>query len=240
VKKRIWIKVEGIKLGPFQLVQPSHLDKEKHISVSVRIGDAFNINGVRIENGIKSNSFLQNWSGCDVRFLDIPGLHHGKHKKYPLLHDIFAKETYLFFNGKGGESLRELMETEKRMPNTSILWSVCQTEDGKSLRIPVEFIKLRNFNCLARDCMVADIFIGSHLVFWQVQIFDGKKIGISNDRIIDREISGIINKMLTERKAIQETINFVRKNKTVDIASEFIDAIPGINLKKDPTPIRFY
>lgn len=238
MKKR-WIKIEGIKLDPFRLVQPNDLDKEKHISVSARIGDAFVINGVRIGNGTQPGSFVQNWSGCDARLLDVPGLHHGKHKKYPVLHDILAKEVYLFFNGPGNKDLRELMETGKSMPETSLLWEECQKDDGKSLRIPVEFIKLRDIRFFNRDFVTAHVQIGSHLIFWNVRIFDGKNIKVSNDRIIDAELNEVIAKML-RRRNVRRAINQVIETKTSDISAEFIDAIPDMDIDKNPTPIRFY
>jgi hypothetical protein len=239
MKKRIWINVEGIKLGPFQLVLPNNLDKEKHIWVSAKIGNAFNINGIRIGNGMKPDSFVQNWSGCDARLLDVPGWHHGKYKKNPLLHDILTKEVYLFFNGPGSKDLRELMESGKPMPETSLLWEVCQKDDGKSLRIPIEFVRLRHIRFVGQDCVTTDIQIGSHLIFWSVEIFDGKVFGITNDRIINPELNEIINKML-EREDVQKTVHYVIERKFDDISAEFIDAIPDINIDKNPPPIRFY
>ena len=171
-------------------------------------------------------------------FLDIPALHHGKQ----LLDDILKGEVCLFFKGEGKKDLLELMETGKPILNTPFLWNMCQKgNDGKSLRIPVEFIELRNFRYTHYNRVVADITVGPHLIFWRVEIFNKGTMGVSTQRIMDQKLVESINAMLAENKSILETINFVLNTKTDDIESTFIDAVPGIDItKKIPTPVRFY
>ncbi|MBU0546911.1 hypothetical protein KKA72_02205 [Patescibacteria group bacterium] len=237
--KKTWIKIEGIQIHSLRKIYPfksEKKDNENRISASVRIGDAFDINGVNIGIKKNDNQFFQNWSEADARLLDVPALHRKLKKGNSLLHDVLARAIFLFCTGEGNESIRKFIIENAEQP--ALPFFKPEEWKGLSLRIPVEFIKSRHFFYLWTNKVFVDIQIGHHLIFWNVRIYDGKKINLSNDRILDPTLRNIIENIL-KKKEVKGTILDVLKKERDDITNKFIDVTKACDIEKIPL-IRFY
>lgn len=243
--KKIWIKVEGIQLNSLMRthsvrLMPKNQEGEKgHVSTAVKIGSAFNVNGITIESTGKDVWFTQNWALADARLLDVPGCHR-RSKKNPLLDYVLGRAVHDFCLKEMGSTFRTFVEKGGEAPETPFFKP---KEWGRhSLRIPVEFIKLRNFTHSSwGNSVFVDIQTGSHLIFWHIKICEQRKVILSDDRIIDPRLNAVIKKML-EREKVQKAISYVLESGHQDMESEFIDSVEDYNKAKArvPTPIRFY
>jgi hypothetical protein len=241
--EKIWVKVEGIQIiGPFSRLYPfgpKEEGDENTISASIRIGkNAFKINYINIGIRGRDGKMFQNWSGADARLLDVPLHHIGKPgPKSKLLYEVLFRASHLFYTEDGKKKLLEFVMKNREEPTFPFFRP--EEWKGLSLRIPVEFVTLRNFALLGIKEIFADIRIGHHLIFWKVKIYDGNKIKLSDERILDPKLRSIIENLL-KKKEVEETILSISETGEDEITLEFTDAIENCNTKKSPPAIRFY
>lgn len=232
--KRIWLKVDKLQL---QFYQRSEQDlKEKIAWMSVKIGSVFDVNSAYFQS---NEGLTQNWPGSP-RFLDVPICHIGKRKAKYLLEDILHRAIYEGYLRGEEQKLKAFLEgTRKEEPETPFFkppdWN------NKSLRIPVDFIKLHTFHCSQPNGPVlAHVKTGTHLVFWDVQVYDGKDAFVCRDRSIhDKKVLKVINGLLADGE-VRKYLKWVSESGSspFDMKS-FIDKTPDCNTEKI-RPVRFY
>ncbi|MCK4822163.1 hypothetical protein KA005_40750, partial [bacterium] len=109
-----------------------------------------------------------------------------------------------------------------------------------SLRIPVEFIKVRPSRCLDEK-VYADIQIGHHLMLWLVLICEKGEIKLYGNRILDPRLIAIIEQILS-KEDLREEISYACNNGRtyINTGAEFIESIAGYDTEKTLPAIRFY
>ena len=179
--------------------------KEKTAYLQLKIGKkAFMIKSVRLKLEEKTERVLehvgQDWGMTNCRILN-PAISRRRRKlEKPPLSDILAgavsdeilhdKRTTNFLKGEGNVPY----------------WSPFKPMATKvgSLRIPVDFIAVHHFGRgLAEDNgpVRAHISVGHYLLFWDIQIFDGKRFGYdrTNNSIRDERVIEVINRILARK-----------------------------------------
>jgi len=244
MEERIWVKIDGLQLH--------HLVPAKRESAawaSLKLGSAFNINGLIITK--KQNGtvwFSQGFGNADARFIDVPILHE-KPTKGELLLDVLAKAIHDFCLQRA-EVLRPFIENGK--PKDMLTFGSFKPEDwqGKSLMIPVDFIRLQNFQSVEKSGRVtADIQIGHHLIFWHVKISDPIQLWdplaavfsdapFGEERIQHTAIHRLIKLMVIMVPDVKKTISAVAEG-NIDMESKFIEKVKACDLEATPPPIRF-
>jgi len=238
--KRIWLKIDGIQPVGLYLRR-----KEKAASLHLRVGSrAFAINSIRLEfregKGEEPAWVSQNWGIANCGLLDVPAVHQGKRRADILLCDVLVKAVHAGL--LGNDELKSFLKGEGDTP----YWPFLELMADKpgSLRIPVEFISLRCFECGRLNGPVrANIWVGHHLNFRNIQIFDGKKIGYdyADNTFQDERIVGVINKILA-RKSARKFIRRLSASGCNDYShAKFTEAIPGYDPnRRIPPTVRFY
>ncbi|MDD5290418.1 MAG: hypothetical protein PHT40_04495 [Patescibacteria group bacterium] len=243
--KRIWLKVDGIQPISLYLMR-----EQKVASLHLKVGKrAFTIHCIHLgfEESIKKNGVervpehvSQNWSAAHCGLQDVPIVHQGKRRANILLSHVLAKAVHAGLLSNDG--LKSFLKGEGDTPYWPFLGLMA--DKPGSLRIPVEFISLHCFECGKPNGPVrANILVGHHLNFRNIQIFDGKKIGYdyADNTFQDERIIGIINKILARKSARK----FIRQLSALGYNdhshAKFTESISGYDPDKEiPPTIRFY
>jgi len=244
MEKRIWAKIDGLQLHHLVPGGP-----DRAAWASLKLGSAFNINGIMISSKPEEEwQFTSNPGNADARLLDVPGLHE-KLTKGELLRDVLYKAVHDLCLDRS-EVLRPFIKNG--WPGDELTFGFFKPKDwqGKSLMIPVDFISLQDFQLVEKTGVVtADIEVGHHLVFWHVKIYDPEQVwdplacGFSDapfgeERIQHEEIARLINGMLLMDGNVKKTISAVAEGK-IDMESKFIDKVEGCDPEATPPPIKF-
>ncbi len=257
MEKRIWVKIDGLQLHHLQRRVPMKGKpiQDNQVWASLKLGSAFNINGLIITNKPDDTvQFWQGWGNADARLIDVPAL-HGKPIKKELLREVLAKAIHGICI-KWKEVLRPFIEMDAEATGDELSFSFFKPKDwqGKSLMIPVDFVILKNFQ-LRRELktVTADIIIGHYLAFWNIKIcplsqvarfllspteYDLSDVVFGEERIQDDGVRGIINEMVILNTDIRETVNVV-SNGTIDMESRFTVKVEGTDPEAIPPPIKF-
>ena len=174
--RRLWLKVPGFRVYDIRRDR----DHPKRVWVNIRLGDVLAVFGVYVESekggylpvrkAVSPRLFSQNWAMAQVRFLDVPLLHHGVGKRLSLLEDTLA----LAFMECWGELDRVL---KNGLEQTELDFVRPKAWKGMSRRIPVDCVRIWDFE--RPRGMVgpvsANVQFGHHFVVWHMQVFgDGK------------------------------------------------------------------
>lgn len=243
--KRIWIKADSLQLTGLKATRIlGSKENEKYAWGNLEIGTlGFTLHSLLITLREKGD-LSQNYATCNMRFLDVPLKHRlrngGKPPRRRILEDVVAlavadeylrrrkKELLPLFNNSGA--------------SFTFPWFTPPEWQG-NLRIPVEFIRLFNFECRENGPISAHIQIGHHLVFWHVCIYDRQRrhpFKLENKNIRNPEILLAINRLLAKKKVRSYLERLMETSHFVGDDAEFIDKIPGCNPDGLPPRIRFY
>ncbi|MDD2753343.1 MAG: hypothetical protein PHT44_01930 [Candidatus Portnoybacteria bacterium] len=238
MKKRIWIKVDALRLSHL------FLGKEKESAWgSVEVGrDGFTMHSF-VFTKKPNGDFSQNTTGANIRLLDVPIIHKLKHRPTPkaLLEDVLClavADEYLVARKD------ELSTFIKSVERPNLPWFTPSSWPG-SLRIPVDFIRLFNFKCHEDGPAYADIQIGHHLVFWYVSVYDRRDRNPFRQSkyykdIRDKQVLRAIDRLLTRKKVRAYLEKLTLNHHAIPDEIEFIDTVPGCQPKGLPPRIRFY
>ena len=248
--KRIWLKVEGFQLYNFSRSRGTDIAAWADIQMGQ---ESFAVKNYffRLE---KDGQITQNPAMADMRFLDIPLLHHDRKKPKMLLEDVLGKAIYdLYLAGEKSGELKALLEGKTEL--TEFPFFKPAEWQGKSLRIPVDFVALRGLSATrsADGWVYADIIVGEHLIFWKQLIFDctkfcyggSKMTPDSSNAIYDKRIVAIINDLLN-RKDLQERICYLSETRGFESGSViFFEKTANcderrIAVRALPHPVRLY
>lgn len=190
--------------------------------------------------------FTSNLGNADARLVDVPGLHE-KPTKEKLLREVLNKAVHDSCLDRS-EVLRPFIKNG--WPGDELTFGFFKPEDwqGKSLGIPVEFIRLKNFQLAQKTGVVtADIEIGHHLIFWGVRfwytgmewhpLMSFSDIRCGEERIQEKQLIRLINRMFL-RSDVKEVVTSVA-NGAIDMESKFIDAVEGCDPEAVPPAIKF-
>jgi len=245
MKKRIWLKIDGLQLHHLASGGP-----DRAVWASLKLAPAFNINGIMITSQPNEAwQFTSNFGNADARIVDVPGLHE-KPTKGKLFRDVIFKSVHDLCLDRA-EVLHPFIKNG--WPGDELTLGFFKPEDlqGKSLEIPVDFIRLQNFQLVEKTGVVtANIQIGHHLIFWHIKIYDSllpwdplvcgfHDAPFGEEKIQDKEIHRLINGMLITVPGIKKTVSTVTEGK-IDMESKFIDKVNGCDPEATPPPIRFY
>lgn len=246
--KRIWLKIEGIQLCDF------YHDKDKNSAwANIKMGhEGFVVRGYFFQLE-KDGYITQNPAMARMRFLDVPLLHRDKKKPEMILEYALVKvihDTYLI--GEKSEEFKSFLEGKTGL--TEFPFIKPAEWEGKSLRIPVDFIALRSLSAslLSNGSVYANINVGEHLIFWEQLVFDRKDFHYggsgsrdSRDAICDKRVIAVINYLLS-RKDLQNHIRYLSETRGHDLSNvAFFEKTADCDEKRvteiiSPRPIRFY
>jgi hypothetical protein len=180
--KRLYLKV-GSLTAFFDCIT-------KHGSADIRIqvGNLFVVHGVLI--GVEK--FSQNWATSGIRFLDVP-LYHHIHPKKNLLGDVFARAI-----AEHKEEISNMVQTKSThgVDCTPHAWR------GKSLRIPIDYVRIKNNGSVSDGVM--DLVLGPHLVLWRaIGFWRGEEV--ISSAIIDKNLLRILENLM-KRKGFKQLV----------------------------------
>jgi hypothetical protein len=235
MKERIYIKVDELQL----------IGLEKDKLRSKRAWGMLNVgqNGFKIGPIVftlgEEDQITQSYTSAHMRLLDTSIAHHVHQKnsrRVLLSSELIEKavhDEYLISRKNEIKAfIQESNLTEKKdFPFfRPFNWK-------KSLRIPVDFIRLSRFyRQKNREEIFAHARIGHHLLFYDIQIWDPKGFRCQTQEIKDRRILYAINDLLDK----EEMKQFLKSLTTFDHDAVFIDKVLGCNPEAPPPPIRFY
>jgi len=231
MKERIWVKTDGLRLHHLQRRVPMRGEsiQGKEVWASLKLSSAFNINGILIESKSgEKDWFGQGWGNADVRLIDVPVLHNTG-EKYTLLMDVLAKAVHDFCLQRA-ELLRPFIENGTTNDELTLGFFKPEDWQGKSLMIPVDFIRLQNFQLRQGKRIItigpdkkkvghlvwqrwndkvvtADIEVGHHLVFFGVKIHNDYQ-GLKFERL---SIDWLSDAPLGEERIQDKTVNALIK-----------------------------
>ena len=216
------------------------------------------IEGINVEvsRGEGKKGLTQNWCHATAKLLDLPVLHPRIKSSRHLLYFILNKALMEFWRDYEAfhhyDYCSVIEPIQKGWKYFELAFFSPLEWDGKSLHIPIEFVRISNFQKYKPQGRVyASIQIGHHFFFEQVQIFDPRGPGVFREKVClqsrdisDERLVEIINTMLespyfpswqiryTAAHAFPETFRGV----------SFIQAMPGSNLEAGATPprVRFW
>jgi hypothetical protein len=247
MKERTWIRIDGLELHH---LAPAKIESrsEKSVWASLLLGPAFSINGLLIHSRLKQTGwFSQGWGNTDTRLIDVPALHKDR-KGLTLLEDVLAKAVHDFCLQRA-EVLRPFIEKGTTGDELSFGLFKPEAWRGKSLMIPVDFIRLQNFQSYAGRKVSADIQIGHHLIFWRMNVWD-KTLEKDSDLVFSEDnspcgVPRIAHDFLRQKilqmldsAEVQKTIRAVAKG-TIDMTTQFLDVISGCEPEATPPAIIF-
>lgn len=251
--KRIWLKVEGVKLHSLRHVR----DERKAAWATLQLGEALHIDGILLESVGGTDWFRQNWALATARILDLPWMHGGR-KTEPLLAHILGEAVMEICHERDeecdeedirtfleeGTQFEEILEEPENLP-----FFKPKSWKGLCLRIPVDFIRLKSFYYYSEnDEIRTNIQIGHHLIFWKVKVFSKVFSGgvgndcflLDNKDIIDDALINLIQGILL-RSDFQKTVRFLYQSELDDLGdNEFIVAVSDCRVDGLPPAVRFY
>lgn len=246
--ERIWLKVEGVQLCDFR--------RDGNTAwATVKMGEkSFAIR--RYLFCLEKDGYItQNNAMSGTRFFDVPILHDSKRKPV-LLFDRIASIIYDYYlAGEKKEELRAFLEGKTELKEFTFLkpaeWG------GRSLRIPVDFVALRNMasSQFSDGSVYASIQLGEHLIFWEQLVFDFNLkefrydgSGVRN-AIYDERVINAINHLLSSQE-LQKHIRYLSKTGGMDFSDDiFFEKVPGYDEERItegkgksflPRPVRLY
>jgi hypothetical protein len=245
MEKSIWIKVDKLRLEGLKKSQILDLkDNEKYARGNLEIGSQGFISSSLLITLREEDNLSQNYAHCNMRFLDVPARHrlerNGQPPRRRMLEDIIALAVADEYLRKRKNELIPLLNN--RGDSFSFPWFTPPAWQG-SLRIPVEFIRLFNFECAENGPVYANVQIGHHLVFWNVLAYDQRRrnpFKFENKNIRDQEVLLAINRLLTKKKVRGYMEKLIQTCHYISDETEFIDKIPGSSPNGLPPRIRFY
>jgi hypothetical protein len=243
---RIWVEINGLQLHS---LAPGRQDsgEDKIAWASLKLGSAFNIDGILITSGVlDAPEFSIGWGNANARLMDVQALHE-KPAKGNLLYEVIAKAVHDFCLQRA-EILHPFIKKAIEGERLTLGFFKPPDWQGKSLRIPVDFIRIRSFQRVNYGNIVtADIQIGHHLIFWSVKIWDSRldwhpltgfhDAPCGEERIQEKELNRLINRIFLWSD-VREVATSVAKG-TIDMESEFIDKVKGCDPEATPPPIKF-
>lgn len=236
--KRLWLKVDGIRVRDI-----SRMDGGlQRASFAVRLGDVLTVRGVEFGKRDEEKAtcpFWQNWAMADTRFLDVPALHrhHPLEKKDSLLSDVLA--LALMERLDGLVRVLETLEKGGQQIELDYLWPAAW--QGKSLRIPVDFVRIQNFECrYAHGKVTADVWAGHHFVVWHVPVFDGAQFAFDPERRIGSEKLLALIGQIMARRTFRRHVRAVSADGFPERKRKFTLAVKGYDTERIPPAIRFY
>jgi len=241
MEKRLWIKIEGIKLHSFKkflwqnLMGPNAgtTTERNDASFRLRLGNFLDVSGFEIALNAQKGIVSHNDAMTEVRFLDESYVYHEHIMTRPLLGQVLSKEIYIYCNQTNREEVVAFLEGRQKSLKDSGLF---QPKDWKHpLRIPVDFIKLHGFNARGGGIVLSNIMIGHHVLLSNVRVYPSLD---SKGTILDERIIEMINNIL-ESKKVKKMLDYTKKVDLWFTDAKFIDSIPGCDFGKMP-PITFY
>jgi hypothetical protein len=230
MEKRLWLPVSG-----FCIKYVCKDPETGAVTISVQLGEILNVTGVRVTRDGKDNrertKFTLNWATANARFVDANFLHEHTTKKKDLLRKVLEDALIDEYKEEFAEVLdNDLREMEPRYV-LPIIWK------KKMLRIPVEFMGLRNFSAFKKGNVFADLRIGHHLIVWRVQVFDGTNFVLDPEMNIIRctELRAL-SKKLFRKRGLQEMVLRVFKTGCDERNDEFDIGINGYDPKRRIPP----
>ena len=241
MEERIWVKIDGLQLHHLASGGP-----DRAVWASLKLKPAFNINGILIAScPNEAWQFTSNFGNADARLIDVPGLHE-KPTKGELLRDVLYKAVHDACLDRA-EVLRPFIKNG--WPGDELTFGFFKPEDwqGKSLMIPVDFIRLQNFQSVVKTGgITADIQIGHHLIFFGLRVWTtflatdlifGDHNSPCGEVRIESRFSWLILSML-KLPEVQKVMTEVA-NRGIDVESKFIDKVEGCDPEATPPPIKF-
>jgi hypothetical protein len=232
MKKRIVLSVPTIQLKNFM-----QRESCRAAWIDLLFG-CISMNGISIEiddhlfPGESWPHISHNDAMADMRLIDVPIHHHGKRQPKNLLYEHLAIGMNEFINGTHYEEVKKFLNKETDHLSDSHPFKP-EAWDGKSLRIPVDFISVYGIsggNGIAR----AHVRIGHHIVLWNMQVYPTFK---PDQVIFDERIIEEVKKILARKRATS-TLKYCAQNKAINHEDKFMSKIPGC--KKKIPPVRFY
>lgn len=257
---RIWLKVSTLKnyFGQHQKISKRatwlSLRLLHHpLKEILRIDDIY----VEISEERKEGRGLaQNWCHATAKLLDLPVLHPRIKSSEHLLYFILSKALMEFWRDFEAFQCYNYCSVigpiQKEWKSFTLPFFSPLEWNHKSLHIPVEFIKIGNFQKYEPQGRVyASIQIGHHLFFKQVQIFDPRgpgefreKVCLQSRAISDERLIEIINMMLTSPYFLSWQIRHTAAHAFSEVfhGVSFIQAMPSCNLEPNAIPprVRFW
>jgi hypothetical protein len=233
LRKRIWLNVDGMQLHFYDRREDNVKEKIAWMSVKTKAFDVTSVYFQKDEFGLS-----QNWQGSP-RFLDAPISHMHKRQAKQLLSYILAKALHdVYLEGKKVQ-LTEFLEGTGPVPETPFFKP--ESWGKKSLRIPVDFIKLTSFECHCKGGpVITHVRLGNHLIFWSVQIYDGKdSFTCGESNIHDKRILNAVNTLLCGEEIREYLRGVSQSGRSPMDHREFIDKAPNCDTEEIPT-VRFY
>lgn len=246
MKNRIWTKVNELRLRELKKTLILGAKKnEKYAWGSLEVGSqGFVVNSflITLSPGEK-RSLSQNYVQGGMRFVDTPANHRLRNGDNPSCRQLLEYVIALavadeYLRGRKDELLTFFDSETKiaRFPWFTPNWPA-------SLRIPIEFIRLYNFQGPERGPIYAHIQVGHHLVFWSACVYDRRRknpFKLESMAIRDPKILLAINKLLAKKKVRRHLEQLIQTGHTISDDTDFIDKITGSNPDSLPPRIRFY
>jgi hypothetical protein len=243
-------KIEPISFSRYT-VSVKKRDIER-ASFSLILGNAIVINGVTIEMddyvmpGEKKETISINDVMTDAKFCDYPVCHFGKDRDRlylneqifmglnELVYGIHYEDICSFLKRRTNEFSDLRSFSERKRNDFSNLGSFCPKSWKGSIKVPVQFIRI--YGVSERFGIIqAHIQIGHHIKMSMVKIYPEFN---SRERILDKRIIDIVNKMLTQEGVKKRLEQYSMKRQLNSLNYDLIDDSLACHLKEIP-PITF-
>ena len=236
MKKRLWLKIAGFSVDK---IFPPHLtDDRAGVWVDMRLGELFKIRSVLITKHFLNGNLEQNWDKSGIYFRDTPGAHRSSRTRNPLLSEVFElmlindcwDKFYRAFDG--GFDMNPYYIQPK-------------TWEGKSLRIPVDFIRFQHLNRSSEGLGVgvwADFVVGHHLMVCGVPVYDGSEFAFDPDKtkVLSEELRALAERLL-KNKALRKCVKNISRHDAFEWKTNFTSVLAkGCKTGGTPPLIRFY
>ncbi len=226
MQRRLWLNVPGYQ------VQDIKRDRFGCIYLNIRLGNVLVVRGVTFEIEDMNRS-IQNWAMADTILVDRANFHDHAAEKVRILRDILMIAV-------GGCCSRLAWALESDPPKTELEFIKPREWKGKSLKIPVDFVKLIGFK--SRGVRVyADVCIGHHVIVRMIEIFDGQRFGLDSagqSTILDLGLRQTIGDLL-RRRSVRKAVRDISLEGKIDSDQEFMIGVKGCDPEAVPPRIQF-